>query len=99
MHADVGIHDGVDFMMVGTGVHDQNLGSLVGLLDHVGQVMAIVLGQGGAEDDEVEGIAAQGFLNALTVEGSGHVMASFGHFSGLGGESGFVALAVENLDG
>ena len=61
--------------------------------------MAIVLGQGGAEDDEVEGIAAQGFLNALAVEGGGHVMSGFGHLGGLGGERGFVGLAVENLDG
>ena len=27
VHADVGIHDGIDFVMVRAGVHDQNLGS------------------------------------------------------------------------
>ena len=98
VHAQVGVHGGVDFVMVGAGVHDQNLRSCVGLLDHVGQVMAIVLGQGGAEDDQVKGIAAQGFLNAMTVQGSGHVMSGFFHFGGLGGKSVFVRLAIENLD-
>jgi hypothetical protein len=60
--------------------------------------MAIVLGQSGAEDHEVKGVAAQGFLNALAIEGSGHVMPSFLHFGGLGGECVFVALAIKNLD-
>ena len=94
-----GIHGGIDFVMMRAGVHDENLGSLVGLLHHVGQVMAIVLGQGGAEDDKIEGVAAQGLLNALAVEGGGHVMTGFGHFGGLGGECGFVGLSVKNLDG
>jgi hypothetical protein len=98
VHADVGIHGSVDFVMVRASVHDQNLGSFVGLLDHIGQVMAIVLGQGGTEDDQIKGIAAQGFLDALAVEGGGHVMAGFGHFGRLGGECGFVALAIKNLD-
>src|SRR6267143_264966 len=85
--------------MVGAGVHDQDLRSLVSLLDHVGQVMAILLGQGGAKDDEIKGVAAQGFLNTMAVEGSGDVMPGFRDFGGLGGECVFVALAVENLDG
>ena len=60
--------------------------------------MAILLGQGGAKNDEVKGVAAQGFLNAMAVEGGGHVMSGFGNFGGLGGKSMFVAFAVENLD-
>jgi hypothetical protein len=85
--------------MVGAGVHHQDLGSSVRFLDHVGQVMAIVLGQAGAEDDEIEGIAAQSFLNRMAVEYRGDVMASSAHFGGVGGESGFVGLTIENLDG
>src|SRR6202521_4291795 len=85
--------------MMGAGVHDQDLRSLVSLFDHVRQVMAILFGQGGAKDDEVKGIAAKGFLNTMPVEGSGDVMPGFGDFGGLGGKRVFVALAVENLDG
>jgi hypothetical protein len=99
VHAHAGIYGGVDFVMVSAGVHNQYFCSLVGLLDHVRQVMAIVLGQGGTEDDEVKGIAAEGFLNGLTILGSGYVMSGLFHFGGLGGESGFVGLAVKNLDG
>jgi len=98
VHAQVGVDGGVDGVMVGAGVHDQDLRALVSLFDHVRQVMAIFLGQGGAEDNEVKGVAAQGFLNTMAVEGSGDVMPGFGDFGGLGGESVFVALAVENLD-
>ena len=58
MHAHAGVDRGVDCVMVRAGVHDQDLRSRVSLLDHVGQVMAIVPGQGGAEDDQVKGIAA-----------------------------------------
>src|ERR1700675_2027015 len=85
--------------MVRAGVHDQDLRSLMSLFDHVRQVMAIFLGQGGSEDDEIKGIAAQGFLNPMAVERSGDVMPGFGDFGGLGGKRVFVALAVENLDG
>ncbi len=60
--------------------------------------MAIVPGQGGAEDDEIKGIAAQGFLHGLAVENRRHAMSSLAHFLGLSGESGFVRLGVENLD-
>ena len=61
--------------------------------------MAIVPGQGGAEDDKVKGIVAQGVLNFLAVEDSGHAMSGLAHCGSLGGESGFVGLGVENLDG
>src|SRR6202795_3350368 len=61
--------------------------------------MAILFGQGGTENDEVKGVAAQGFLNTMAIECSGDVMPGFGDFGGLGGERLFVALAVENLDG
>jgi len=44
VHAEVGIDDGIDFVVVGAGVHDENLGFGVCLSDHVGQVMAVVLG-------------------------------------------------------
>ncbi len=98
MHAHAGIYGGVDFVMVSAGVHNQYFRSLVGLLDHVGQMMAIVLGQGRAQDNEVEGIAAQGFLNGLTILSSGYVMSGLLHFVGLGGESGCIRLAVKNLD-
>jgi len=36
--------------------------------------MAILLGQGGAKNDEVKGVAAQCFLNALALEGGGDMM-------------------------
>ena len=99
VHAEVGVDGAIHRVMVSTGVHDQNLRSFMGLLNHVGEVMAIVLGQGGAEDDEVKGIAVQSFLNPLAVEGGGHMMSGFGHFGGLGGQCVFVGLAIENLDG
>jgi hypothetical protein len=83
VHADIGIDGGIDFVMVRAGMHDQNLRSRVSFLDHVRQVMAIVLGQRCAENDEVESALAQGFLNAPAVEGGGHVMSGFGHLGGL----------------
>jgi hypothetical protein len=44
VHADIRVNGGIDFVMVRAGVHNQNLGPRVGFLDHVRQVMAIVLG-------------------------------------------------------
>src|SRR5467141_42128 len=61
--------------------------------------MPILLGQSGAEDNEIKGVAAQGVLNTMAVEGSGNVMPGFRDFGGLGGECVFVALTIENLDG
>jgi hypothetical protein len=98
IHADVGVDDSVDFVMVCAGVHNQDLGSFVRLLDHVGQVMAVFLGHGGAKYDQVKGIAAKSFLNALAVRSGGHVMTDFGHFGGLGRECVLVGLTVKNLD-
>jgi len=71
-------------------VHDQNLRSFVGFLDHVRQVMAIVLGQGSAEDDEVKGITAESFLNGLAGLGGGYMMPGLFHLGSLGGESLFI---------
>jgi len=98
LHAQVGIHYGVDFVVMRASVHDQNFRSFVSLLHHVGQVMAIVLGQGRPEDDEVKSVAAQSVLNRVAVEDSGHVMAGLLHFGGLGGECRFVAFGIQNLD-
>ena len=44
VHAQVGVDGGVDGVMVGASVHDQNLRALVSLFDHVRQVMSIFLG-------------------------------------------------------
>jgi len=66
-HALRGVDGGVDFVMMRESLHDHSLGSGVGLSDHVRQVMAIVLGQRGTEDDQVKSIAAQGFKYALAV--------------------------------
>src|SRR5260370_40788295 len=60
--------------------------------------MAIVLGQGGAEDDQVKGIAAQGFLNTMAVERGGHGVSGLFHFGGLGGKGVFGALTIKNLN-
>jgi hypothetical protein len=98
LHTHVGVYDGIDFMMVRTGVHDQNLRAFVGLLDHIGQVMAIILGQRSAKDYEVESIATEGFLNGLAVWGCGYLMSGLFHFASLNGKSGFIQLAVKNLD-
>jgi hypothetical protein len=97
-HAQGGINGGVDFVMMRARVHDQNLGCGVRLPDHVRQVMAIVLGERGAEDDEIKSFAAQGFEDALPVKGGGHLMTNFGHLGGLSPQSSFVGLAVENPD-
>lgn len=99
IHAQTGVDRGVDFVMVRAGVHDENFCSGVGFLDHVGEMMAIIFGEGGTEDDEFEGIAAQSFGDALAVKSGRDVMAGLGHLGGLGGECVFVRLAVENLDG
>jgi hypothetical protein len=42
-HAHAGIDGGVDLVMVRSGVHHQDLRSLVSLLHHVGQVMTVIL--------------------------------------------------------
>jgi len=99
IHADGGIDDGIDLVMVRPSMHDENLGSFVRLLDHIGQMMAIFLGHGDAEDDQVKCIAAESFLNGFAVSRGGHVMADFGHFGGLSGERLLVGFAVKNLDG
>jgi hypothetical protein len=70
----------------------------VSFLHHVWKVVAIVLGQGSAEDHEVEGVAAQSFLNCPAARGGSYVMTGFGHFGGLRVERMVVGLGVENLD-
>jgi len=84
--------------MVSAGVHDQDLRASVGLLDHVGQVMAIILGQASAQDDEVKGIAEQGLLDVLAVLGRGYLMSGLFHFGSLSGNSGLIRLTVKDLD-
>jgi hypothetical protein len=49
--------------------------------------MAIVLGQGSTEDNEVKSIAAESFLNGLAVLGCGYLMSGLLHFGSLGGEN------------
>ena len=98
VHAHGRIHGRIHFVMMRAGVQDQNPGSSVRLLHHVGQVMAIVLGKRGTEDDQVEGLGAQGFQNDLAVEGGGHLISGFADLGGLGGKRSLVGLAVENLD-
>jgi hypothetical protein len=43
-HTDFRIDGGVDFVMIRSGMHHQNLGSLVSFFHHIGQVMAVILG-------------------------------------------------------
>lgn len=85
LHAHAGIDGSVNLVMVRSGMHHQNFRSFVRLLDHVGQVMAIVLRQRSSQDYEIEGIAAQSILNAVTADSGGHMMANFFHFGGLAG--------------
>jgi hypothetical protein len=99
VHAHGGVDGGIYFVMVSARVHHQDLGSGVRFFDHVGEMMAIVLGQGSAQDYQVESIAAQGLLDGLAALGRGDVMPGFLHGRTLGGECGFVGLAVENFDG
>jgi len=99
VHADIGIDGGIDFMMVRAGMHHQHLRSRMSFLDHVRQVMAIVLRKSGAKDDQIESALPQGLLNALAIEGGSHVMSGFGHLGGLARERLFIGLAVKNFDG
>jgi len=98
LHAQVGVNDCVDFVMVSAGVHDQDFRPCVGFLHHIGQVMAIVLGQSSAENDQVERSLLESFLNALAILSCCHVMPGLFHCSRLGGESLFIRLAVKDLD-
>ncbi len=84
--------------MVSAGVHDQNFCAFMRFLHHVGQVIAIVLGQSSAENDQVEGILPESFLNALAILSCRHVMPGLFHRSGLGGESLFIRLPIKDLD-
>ena len=99
VHAHGRIHGRIHFVMMRAGVQDQNPGSSVRLLHHVGQVMAIVLGQGRAENDEIKRITAQGLEHALAIEGRRNVMTSLGHFGGLRGEGVLIGLSIKNFDG
>jgi hypothetical protein len=47
VHAHGGIDGGIYFVVVRTGMHDQDLSACMGFFDHVGEVMAIVFGKGG----------------------------------------------------
>jgi hypothetical protein len=98
-HTDPRIDDGVDLVVVRSGVHDENLGAGVRLLDHVRDVMTVVLGKRGAEDNEVERATAQLFEHTFAIGGSGHLMASLLEVGGMGGESLLVGLTIKNLDG
>jgi len=85
--------------MVRSSMHHQDFCPLMRLLHHVGQVMAIVLGQGRAENDEIKRITAQGLEHALAIEGRRNVMTSLGHFGGLRGEGVLIGLSIKNFDG
>jgi hypothetical protein len=97
-HADIGIDGGVNFVMVSPSMHHEDFSAPMRLLDHVGQVMAIFLGHGWAQDYEVKGIALKCILNGSATNGSRHAMADLGHFGCLRGQSLLVGLCVENLD-
>src|ERR1700683_1215563 len=84
--------------MMCSGVHDQNLCSSMGFLDHVGQVMAIVFGQGCTQDYKVKGALAQSFPNVVAVDRSRYLMACFFHLRSLAGKRVFVTLGVKNCD-
>src|SRR5437879_13801743 len=56
------------------GVHDQDARPVLAFLHHVGQVMAIVLGKGWAEDDQVKRLAAEGFLDCFAAYSLNHLM-------------------------
>jgi hypothetical protein len=98
VHADSGIDASVNFVMVRTSVHYKDLSALMRLLDHVGQMMAILLGYGRAKDNEVKGIAFKSILHGAPANGSRHMMADLGHFGCLRGESLLFGLSIKNLD-
>jgi hypothetical protein len=98
VHAHAGIYSRVHFVMVRAGMHDQNLRSRVRFLDHVRQVMAIVLGQCSAQYDEVKSASAEGSLYGLAALGGGHLMPSLFHFGRVSGECRVVRLPVKNPD-
>jgi len=97
-HTNSRIDNSVDLMMVRSGVHHENLGAGVRLLDHVRNVMAVILGKRGSEDDEVEGTIAQLFEHTFAIGGSRHLMASLLEVGGMSGESLLVGLTIKNLD-
>jgi len=83
-------------MAAAVGVHDEHAGLFAGLLDHVGQVMTVIAGQGGAEDDQVERSLAQGLLDGFAAGGLVNGVSGFFDVGGLAGQDFCVAFAVEN---
>lgn len=73
-----GFQSGVDSgMTFAVGVRNQEARLWLGLLDHVCQVMPVVLGQCGAEDHEVELFLPQRVLHLLAALRLGDIVARF----------------------
>jgi hypothetical protein len=86
-------------MVTSARVHDQYFCPFVRLLDHVRQMMTVFFGERGSENDKVERVAAQGFLNSLTADRIADVVASLLHGGSLRGHYIFVGFCIENFDG
>src|SRR5947208_9087207 len=79
-------------------MHDQDFGSLVRLLDHVRQMMAVVFGERGTENHQVKGVALECVLKCVSSDGRADMMAGLLHFGGLSGKYFLVGLSVKNFD-
>ena len=73
------------------------LGLLARLLDHVGQVVPVVFGQGSPQDHQVKGILAQGFLHLLAAFRLGYLVSRFLDRNRLCGKDFRVAFSIKNL--
>jgi hypothetical protein len=61
-------------------------------------MMEIILGKTRTENDKIERIPSQRFLNPMPTNGRRHMMSCLLHHSGLSGQHFFIALTVKNLD-
>lgn len=52
-------------MTLAVGVGDQDARPCLGLLDHVGQVMAIIFGERGAKDNQIKDLPPQQILHLV----------------------------------
>ena len=84
-------------MSLSVGVHYQHAGPLVRLLDHVGQVVTVILGQGWAQDYQVKRIPFQGFLDLLAALRLGHVVSRAFNGKRLHSKDFRITFSVKNL--
>ncbi len=79
------------------GVHHQHACPLMEFLDHVGQVVAVILAQRGTKHYQIERVPPQRLFHAFASDSGVHMMAGILNGNCVGGDDILIAFAIKDL--